>query len=459
MTESPSLSLSEIFRRFRRNVAIIIGSRVVFGLINLATNILVVRVFGVAELGVAVMLQGYVRLLAGVLRLETWQMILRLGALEDAAVAEGASPEGLRRLYGFGFLLDVVAMGLAVTAAILLAPAAARRLDWPPEVAAFAPVFVLCLPLVTHATASGILRLYDRVDALAWQHSANAAIRFAGVALAALAGGGLLHVVAAWFAASVLSGLIPYAIAIAELRRRNMTPMVRGAWRHVRTAHPKVWRFLGFTNLRSQMVVVINQGTTLFIGAWFDAAATGAYEVARRVTVSLAKPTQLLGPLIFPELARLAAQRDWSVLRKLLVKQLTASAVILALVSAVTFPILPWLVETLFGDDLSESAWLLRLLMAAVVVNVFGFSLEPLLLSSDRPGTVLGLHLISTLVYVLVCAALLSPLGLTAFGVGLLAHYAVHQAMLCTVGFRLLDRRSRKDAAKAAAALDAGAAP
>ncbi|MEM7671075.1 MAG: hypothetical protein AAF317_18455, partial [Pseudomonadota bacterium] len=158
MAEPNPLSLTAIFRRFRRNIAIVIGSRLIFGLVNLATNVLVIRSFGVAELGIAVLLQGYVRLFADVVKLESWQAILRYGAVEQAASEKTGKTDGLRRLYGFAFMLDLIAMTLAIAGAILFVPLAADTFGWPPEVEAFAPIFVLSMLFITHGAANGIVR-------------------------------------------------------------------------------------------------------------------------------------------------------------------------------------------------------------------------------------------------------------------------------------------------------------
>ena len=441
MTEPDPLSLTEIFRRFRQNIAIVIGSRLVFGLVNLATNVLIIRAFGVMELGIAVLLQGYVRLFADIVKLESWQMILRFGAVEQDVATKTNDSAALRRLYGFGLLLDLVAMSLAIIGAILFVPLAADIFGWPPAVEAFAPYFALSMLFITHGTANGILRLYDRVDALAWQFSINATLRFLGVGLAAVLGGDILHIVLAWFVASVISGIYPLIVAFSELRKRHMMPRFSGVWQQIGQTFPGMWRFLWFTNLRGQLSIVINHGTTLFIGAELDAAAAGTYEVARRFTSALSRPTQLLGPLIFPEIAKLAAQSDWAVIRQLMLRQLRMTALLILGVGAVLLSITPWLISALFGPELSGDIFLFRLLIVGVLISVLGFTLEPVMLSANRPGTVLALNFVAVLVYLAVSLALLHSYGLLAFAIGLICYYVVHQTLFTTNSLRLMTTR------------------
>jgi len=78
------MHLDEIIARFLRNVAMILGSRLTFGLLNLATNALVVRAFGLTELGIVLLLQVYVRMFTDIVKFESWQAVLSYGArLQD----------------------------------------------------------------------------------------------------------------------------------------------------------------------------------------------------------------------------------------------------------------------------------------------------------------------------------------------------------------------------------------
>lgn len=437
-------SIGEILQRLRRNIAVVVGSRLIFGLVNLATNILVIRAFGVAELGVAVMLQGYVRLFAGIVQLQSWQVILRFGAIAQEEAERSGSFQKLRQLFGFGFFVDIVTMGLAIVGAILCAPAAAELFDWPPEVALFAPFFMLSMPFVTHMTPNGIVRLYQRVDALAWQFAINAMLRLIGVSLAALFGGGMLEIVLAWFAASVISGLIPVAVAFREMNARANLPTFSGAVREARRMFPGVWRFLIFTNITGAGSQVLTNGTTLFVGAYFGAAETGIYETARRFSTALSRPTRLLGPLIFPDIAMLSAKSDWRAIRKLVLRLLRTTALLLLGAAAVLFPILPWLVELLFGSEFSDHIWLFRILLAGVLISVLGFAFGPWLLSANKSGVVLVISYIAIVFYVIIAGSLYQGYGTLAFAWGLLGYYALYEAMFISVGLILLARRHRK---------------
>jgi|GEM_PF-3595813 len=435
------LSLNAIFYRFRRNIAIVFGSRLLFGLMNLATNILVVRFFGVAELGIAVLLQGYARLCAGIIKPETWQMVLRFGATNQEILDKNESRDKLRHLFGLSFLIDVITFGASIIIAILFMPFAVEAFEWPDKVADFAPYFLISILFITHGTVTGVLRFYDRVDTLAWQFSLNATIRFSGIVLAILLDGGIYHIVIAWFAASVISGIWPMFAAFRELQKRQCTPIFWFSWEKGNAMFPGIWRFIGITHLTRQATQILTHGTALFIGSQFGAAAAGAYEIARGFSSAISKPSRMLGPLIFPEVAKLTAQKEWKSIRKLVLKLLRNTAI--ALIGLMIFLLLalPWLIELLYGKELIEQITLFRIHIIAAIISILSFMLQPLLLSANKSGTVLSITAICVVVYVLVSGFLVTHVGILAFAYGLIAYFTCYLLVTLGISMRLIKKR------------------
>lgn len=434
-----------IYRRFVRNAGIILGSRVAFGLLNLATTVIVARAFGLAELGAVLLLQSYTRLFSEIVKFQSWQAVLRFGALLEAC----GDWSGFRRLVGFTLGLDLAGFALAIGAAILAIPWARGWLDWPDTVAALAPVYVLSIAFITHATPNGVLRLFDRVDLLALQFAANAVLRFAGVALAALLGGSLEHLVMAWFAASVLSGSAVIAGAFRELARRGLAPRLLTGWHLAGARFPGIWRYLWMANLASVPGLVVNYATVLALGAGPGAAAAATFDIARQLSTAIARPARLLGPLLFPDFSRLAAAGDWVLLRRIMARLLGIAALVMAGLAALLFAVLPDIVRLLFGAALLEEIWLFRLMLAGAMIRVLGFALEPAFLSADKAGTSLLIQLAATAVYVAIAAPGLGPLGLTAIGVGMVGFHVTYLALFLRVGTRLIARRIKRGQARA----------
>lgn len=443
------MELSDIWRRFVRNAAMIVGGRITFGLLNVATNAVVVRVFGLEELGVVLLLQAYARLFSEIVKFQSWQAVLRYGG-----GLEGNRP-GLRRLLGFTLGLDLLGFAVAIGAAVLLIPWAAGWFGWSGDVAEFAPLFVVSIVFITHATPTGVVRLFDRVDALAIQHALNAVLRFAGVCLAAALGGGVMHIVLAWFAASVLSGGYLIAVFLGLAFRRGAIPDLAVNWMRVGREFPQIWRFLCFSNASTFVPLVVKQGSTILVGAQLGAAAAATWEIARQFGGAIAKPVRLLGPLLFPELSRMAARDDWRSMRRLVVRQITVTLAGAGGIALVLLSALPVLIELVFGTELLRDIALFRLTVVASLVALAGFLLNPAFLSAGKAGTLLVIQAGAVLVFAAIALLAMPVVGLVAIGYALLGFQLAQHGLLLLIGRTLIRKRIRRSRTAGAA----GSAP
>jgi len=429
-----------IWKEFAKNSAMILGSRAVFAPLHLATNALVVSYFGLAGLGAVLLLHAYTRLFSDIVRFQSWQTVLRFGVTAQ----ELDNTDGLRRLLGFSFGLDFLSFAVAITAAIALVPWAAEWFEWPDDVTRFAPVFVLSLIFITHATPNGLLRLVDRVDALAIQYSLNAVLRFGGVCLTVLLGGGVLGVVIAWFAASVISGGYVYIVTFREILIHRLTPIFSVSWARIGDEHPGVWRFLVLQNAASGLALTLSYGTTVVIGGQIGPAAAAIWEIARQIGAAIAKPAPLLGPLMFPELSRIVARGDWTEMRRILTWQLAVSTLILGVLGGVILIFLPEAIRLIFGAEAGQEKWLFRLMALGALIHLTGFLMEPAFLSANKPGTVLLIQFAAITMFVLVAAASYARLELSGLGLAFLTYHVVNLALLVAIGRKLLLKRQRR---------------
>lgn len=436
------MEMSEILRRFRRNAAMILGSRLLSGVLNLATSAIVVRVFGLGDLGMVVLLYAYAQLFSQVLRFESWQALLTYGTGRFEA-----DPPAFRRLLGVTLSLDAATAALGILAGLALLPWAGDLFDWPPAVTGFAPVFLLVVPFITQGTPNGVLRLVDRVDVLAWQHAMNAGLRLGGVLLAWAAEAGVGGLVAAWFAGTVLAGLWQWGAALHQLARRGLLPRLPPGPRAVGREFPGLWRFVGLTNVLSALDLVQKSGTVMAVGALLGAPAAATLQIAQQFAMAVAKPVGQLGPIIAPEFARLAAANDWVTFRRLIGRQIRIMALVMGGLGAVIFAGLGPLLSAVYGPVVLDDIWLFRLLLAATLIMTVFFSFGPAMLSAAKPGTLVAVRILSVGVYVGVALACLEAWGLLAVGIGVLVSRAVSLTLIVLIGRRLLRRRIRRSRA------------
>lgn len=411
-----------IWPRMRRNAGVILGGRAVGGVLNLAAAAVAVRAVGLEAFGVVALLQAYVRMIAGLLRFESWAAVTRYGT----ALFDDGATDDLRRLLGFTLRLDAIAFALSVAIAAAAAPLIAGWFDWPEGVARLAPWYALTIVFITGATPTGFLRLVDRFRVLAEQHALNAVLRLAGAVALFLAGGGAVALALVWGAAAVVSGGYMLRVAWAEARRRDLAPRFRGGWRELSQGFPGIWRFMGVTNATSIVETVMSHASVLIVGGVLGTTGASLYAIVRQLTESLGKLSSLLGPVIFPEVALLEARGERARLRRLMRRTLRASGLILAAFLAVLWPAAEPLLVAIFGAETAPAAPLLIGAGAAAGLRACGFALAPALLSLGRDLAVFRTALVATALFVPLLVGLMHVMGLTGAGIALV----VWQAMI-----------------------------
>ncbi|WP_340109779.1 lipopolysaccharide biosynthesis protein [Pikeienuella sp. HZG-20] len=423
-----------VWRRMRRNAAMLLGGRAVFGLVNLAAAAIAVRAVGFEAFGVVILLQAYVRLIGGLLKFQSWATVTKFGA---EALAAGRD-EDFRRVVGFTIRLDIIGLFVSIGVGLAAAPLIGRWLDWPPEAMALAPWFVLTIPFITSATPTGVLRLFDRFAVLVRQHALNAVLRFIGAAGVYWLGGGLEELIVVWILASFLSGFQLMLAAAGELRRRRLAPRLAARWSELTRGFPRIWRFVIVLNATSLMDTILTHATVLVVGGMLGPVAAGLYGVVRQMTESLTRVSSLLGPIIFPEFAWLEAQGDRRTILRLLVRTLTMAGAGLLVFCLALLLGGEALLTALFGAEAAAASALLIAAGTAAGLMALGFAVEPVMLTIRKEKALLFSAVISTAIF---CAALwffIQWWGLVGAGLALLLRQAIVLVHRLAVLYRTL---------------------
>jgi len=434
------VSNKDIHRRFLHNAGLIVGSRVVFGLLNLGTNVIILRAYGAADLGMVMLLIAYVRVFAEVAKFESWQAVLRFGVIAQ----ERGEENNLRRLIGLALSIDVITMFLAIVAAVLLIPQAAVWFGWNAQVTEFAPWFMILIIFLTNATPNGVMRLFERVEILALQHGLNAVIRLVAVLIAIMLGGTVVHLAMAWFAGFVISGAMTMAVCAYELIKRDLRPKFSLNLRKTGALFPGIWHFLVMSNLIGIGPLAVNHLTTLFVGAQLGSAQAAVLQLARQLSTGISGPTRLLGPLLLPDFSRLSGRGDWAGLRTLVVQQIKVAAIFVVVGGGILFAVLPIVVELAFGADLLAHIWLFRLLIMAALINILGFALHHAMFSANKGGTALLIQIAAMTVYTIIMLGGLWVIGLNAVGFGMIGFALTSRGLSVWIGRGLLKKRIKR---------------
>lgn len=276
---------------------------VVLGMVTLS---FMAQMLGPALLGILAMIESYGRLVDQVVRLETWQAIIRYGA----AALEADDERGFCDLIEFGIALDLLGAAAAGLVTLAAVPLVGAAIGWDQQTELMASLYAIAVAFGISSTPTGVLRLFDRFATIAWVDPVLAVFRLAAVAITWVLGGSLPELLAIAIVVPCVQRSVIAAMAWRELRRRGFT--VRPSLGALRkgAAYPGIWMF----TLSANGTVLLRKGTQeldiLVIGAIAGPIGAGIYQVVRKFTLTAMKAGAMVQQVVYPNLARLWARHD-----------------------------------------------------------------------------------------------------------------------------------------------------
>lgn len=437
MTAQAEAGVGAILKRVVANAGVLLGGRSVNAVLGLAYLAVAGRSLGATQMGVLVLITAFAQFLGDVVKFQSWQTVIHYGARPLAEHDRTA----FQRMLRFTIVLDVASTVLGVAIGVAGAFVFADELGWDGAMAPVAALYMLSIVFLVSATPMGLHRLFDRFDVLAQQTALVGFVRLLGSGVAWAAGGGVPAFLLAWAAGSLAGWIYLIAMALVELRRRDL--LAGFSWRgRLAEGLPGVWRFAWNTNLAATLDVAFTHVATLLVGALVGPAQAAFWRVGRQVADAIAKPAKLLTPALYPELARLRAgdRHDamWRLVRHVAVLAGGVGIVLLGVAAVAGGPLL----SLVMGQAFAPAAGVMTWQVAAAVIGIFALPLEPMLVSLGKPGLAVRVRLAVSAAFLVALPFLVSAFGLTGAGAGLVA--AAAAMALGLLGFILRENGTRR---------------
>jgi len=388
-----------------RNIAWGLGSRgfnSVAGIVYLA---LAARTLGPKSFGEFVLILTYGQMIANFVQFQSWKGVIRYGALHVAA----ERPDRLGRLFGFTATLDFGSAFAGALIAAIGAPLIAPLFDWSPHEQMSAALFGAVLLLSTGATPTGMLRLFDRFDMVAYAEAVGPLMRLGGSVIAWITGAHVDTFLIVWAAAATAQALAQWFAAIVV--NRSQLAFGPTHFRQGTQENEGIWRFMLQTNVSNSVSTFWMQLGTLAVGAIAGAADAGAFRLAQRIAKGIVRPVRPITLALYPELARLVAEGDHAQLRKLVVRATILAAALAFMVVLLTGFAGREILGLIAGEQFEFAYAFLFLLSVATAIDLAGFAFEPLQDAHGRAGTVLRARLVAAIAYAILLASLMPWLG------------------------------------------------
>jgi O-antigen/teichoic acid export membrane protein len=381
--------------------------------IGMVTLALMAHMLGPALLGLLAMVEAYGRFMDQVIRLETWQAVVRYGA----ASLEAGDKERFAELVGFGIALDIIGALAAGAIALLAIPIVGDWIGWGAETRAMAGFYAIAVAFGISSTPVGVLRLFERFAVIAWIDPVLAVLRLVAVVLVWLLGGSIWELLAIAIAAPCLQRVGLAAMAWRELRRRGYRVRPRFGALLRATSFDGLWAFI----LSANGAVLVRKSTQeldiLAVGAVAGPIGAGIYQLVRKFTLAAMKAGSMLQQVVFPDLARMWARRDLhgftTAIRQ--TELLTLGVGVAFVIGAVFAGDIA--IRLIAGPEFEDAEGPLIVQSVAALLFLAGSALRPALMTMGLQPKVLGVAIVAGIAFFVALYVATPALGVSGAGV------------------------------------------
>ncbi len=400
-----------MLKRVLKNFAVVLRGRGIGAAFSVTATGLMANALSATEFGLVILLHTYIMVVRGALNFRTYETIVRFGI----PLGEAGDDSGLRSLLRSTLMIDMAAALLAAILGIAAAPLAGHFLQWDSDMVAWAAMYSLIILATANSTPDGILRIYNRFDALGVQATVGPAMRLALVSIAWALDAPMPVFIVAWGSAFAVGHIYMTVRGLKELKTRMNTSLWSGfRWQEIRDQRREFWKFIGVVYWQTSIDLLPKHVSTLLAGALLGPAAAGLFRLAREFSTVLSQPAVLLREVLFPDLTRSFHARDegfHTVPWKTASFAAAAGLVFVILSLFIGQPVLG-----VVGEEYVAAAPLLTLMLLAATFELAGASLRAAVYAMGKAHSILRIHVFGITTYVVMFFVLTPITGLIGPG-------------------------------------------
>ena len=403
--------------RVLKNFGVVLRGQGIAAIFTLVATVLMANALSATEFGLVILLHTYVLAVRGFLNFRTYEAIVRFGV----PLHENGENKNLKRLFRTTTLIDISSGIVATLVGVGAASVAGAFLHWDDRMISLATLYSLVMLTTIANTPNGILRLYDRFDALSVFYMVGPAIRITGVSVAWMMDASMYVFISIWAIAYVLENSWLFIRGHLELKKHIKDSIWQGMgwrgenWRETLKTTHEFRHFMTVLYWQTNIDLLPKHLSVLLAGSLLGPAAAGMFRLARDFSSILTKPAMMLREVLFPDLTRIlhTEAEGFYELGFRAVKLAGAGGLILVLLSIPSAkPLLG-----LIGPEYTQAATVLSLLLLAATFELAGSPLRAAAYAMGKVAPVLRIHLLSILIYLGLFYILAPVMGLPGPGV------------------------------------------
>jgi O-antigen/teichoic acid export membrane protein len=425
-----------LLQRALHNFTKVISGKAVGAALALAYLALAARGLGTHDFGLIVLIHSYMLLFTRIISFKSYNIIVKFGAdyLELKKLFK------FQKLIKFTFLLDFLSAVIGMVVGISIMYLFGEQLGIPSTATIYASLYCLLCMTNINDTTSGLLRLFNRFDLIAYQSLVEPFIRLIGVGVAFYLNAPWQIYLIVWFVGRFVVSMVMLLSSFNELRRQNLLSSFNFSFSKVSTGHKNIWPFAWSSNLHGTVNSVGIQIATLLIGGTLGPTGAALYKVAQEISEVTIKAASVFSSALYPELAKLsaAADRRTEEISAAILRTAKTGFIIGILFTSIMFLSGELLLQLVFGSEYVDGYRVLVLLSIGATIALAAFPHEAALYSIGKPETALYSKLVSSTTHMIALAMLLGPFGIVGTGYASIIANTVGAMLLLMLTKRVL---------------------
>lgn len=428
-------------------------ARLVTGLAGLGYLSLATHSLGVDGFGTLILIQTYVEIVDGLTTFQSWQAVIRYGAI----CLEAEDLDGFQQLLKVTTLLDVVGSIVGVGLAIFLAPYLAPYVGWDADMVRLVQLSSSLIVFSVVATPMGLLRLFDRFDLVAYKMALIPLLWLVGTAVVVWLEGPFWSYLLAWGVSYSVGHLFLILAGWREAQRRGLFPQgalfsggsflvqplsIQPFSIQLAPVHQGLLKFCLIANFDASLPLAMRQASPLLVGAIATPAAAGLFRIAYELYTPYKDLAALLAESLYPELSRLGSAQNWQVFKSLTLRTQGIGLCVGLGMTAIGITFGQVMLRYAFGPAFVPAYSTYLLLILAGTLTMGSCALEPVLYAAGRPGLSFRVNLVAIFLIYLPCLVLfIDAAGAVGAGIATLCATAFIVVVQSYFAFRQLRKR------------------
>lgn len=385
--------MQDKFRTLLKQAAALLSSSIFSSVLLFISFALTARSLGAESFGLLIIASTFVTLVDRLTNFQSWQALIKFGG--DCFAQN--NPKKLHQYIKSGFLIDLSSMLFSLTICLSTVYIIPPLLGWDNDVIDYVLICSIMLATNLVGTPTAILRLNSSVKPFVYASIATSITKLILVAIAFFNNASIYTFCLIWAVSISISHLIIiYSGYKTHLQQRAPSKALLS-----NREKRELYKFVAITNVQTSARAVTKEGDVMVIASLLEPSIVAVYKTAKQIAQFVNKLADPIKQLIYPEISKLAANKEYSLLTVFNHKIALFTGLAAFSVLAVYLIIGMYFIELFFGSSFTGAYSIGGYLILGTSLFLIGIYTQSNLLSFGKPSLLLSSDLLFGGIYIL----------------------------------------------------------